>query len=96
MAYTRAGDGSYGDFRNPEFVQPWSQFIYSVLEVLNMDLQLVYNEISKKGFQTLIYDYKRVKDGEVGIIYWKATGAKTRAQVEVDIRQAICILALPC
>jgi hypothetical protein len=59
---------------------------------------LVYNEVRKKSFRTLIYmiyDYKRAKAGEVGITYWKATGAKTRAQVEVNIYSTTHMPLLP-
>jgi hypothetical protein len=43
--------------------------------VLNIDPQLVCNEVRKRGFRTLICNYKRAKEGKVGIMYWKATGA---------------------
>jgi hypothetical protein len=36
MAHGMAGGGSRGDFKNPEFVQKWSCFIFYVL---NMDPQ---------------------------------------------------------
>ena len=57
----------------------------AVLQWLNMGPQLVHNEISNSSYQTLICEYKRVEEGKPGIMYWKATGAKTRARAQVDI-----------
>jgi hypothetical protein len=48
-----AGGGSYGNFCNPKFVQQWSHFMYSVL---NMGPQLVHNAIRKSGYQILVPD----------------------------------------
>ena len=77
LAHGMAGGGSRDDFRNPEFVQEWSCFIFYVL---NTDPQkLVYNEISKAGFKSLIYDYKQVTEGKTGGIgWWKIKSTKSR------------------
>jgi hypothetical protein len=72
------GGGKYGDFCNPKFVEQWSHFIYSVL---NMDPQLVHNELRRCGYQSLIYDYERVEEG---IMYWEVTEA-SRARPQVNI-----------
>jgi hypothetical protein len=92
MAHAMAGGGSYGDFCNPKFVQKWSHFIYSVL---NMDPELVHNEIRKSGYQTLICEYKRVEEG---IMYWEVTGAsiKSKSGVSGYIFDSPYALALPC
>ena len=50
----------------------------------------------------MIYDYKRAKEGEVGIIYWKVTGAKSTANsvsgsgYTIHNPYALPALPLPC
>jgi hypothetical protein len=75
---------------NPKFVQQWSHFIYSIL---NMDPQLVHNELRNGNYQTLICEYKRVEEGKPGIMYWDVTGASfKRKSVSkwIYMRQPIC------
>jgi hypothetical protein len=33
------------------------------------------SSVSRGGYQTLIYDYKRVEEDKPGIMYWEVTGA---------------------
>jgi hypothetical protein len=43
-----------------------------------MDPLMAYAEVEKMGFKTLVYDYKRLKQGEAGIEFWKATATETK------------------
>jgi hypothetical protein len=77
-----AGGGKSSDFCNPRLLaQWWSHFIYSVL---NMAPQLVHNELSRGGYQTLRYDCKRVEEDKPGIMYWEVTEV-SRARAHVNI-----------
>jgi hypothetical protein len=59
-----------------------------------MDPLMVYAEVQKMGFKTLVYDYKRVKEGEAGIEYWKVTDTKTKVVRKWRVRSYVRISEL--